>query len=208
MLCEYGCGNEAKYQLKNGRNICCKSPNSCPVIRKKNSEKTKTTNSFSINANQIKMNCTWCKRTTSKSAINRHEKSCYLNPVNLKICPVCGDPIKDYKNNTTCSSKCARQHFSEMYHEFAQIPWKDRSLTYREICFRHHKKQCIVCGETLLVEVHHYDWNHSNDEPENLIPLCPTHHKYLGSQHKHLIEEQVDEYHKTFCQRGGIGRHA
>lgn len=36
--CEYDCGNIAKYQLKNGKWCCCKSPNSCNAIRKKNSE--------------------------------------------------------------------------------------------------------------------------------------------------------------------------
>ena len=38
MLCDYGCGQEAKYQLKNGKWCCCKSFNSCPAIRKKNRE--------------------------------------------------------------------------------------------------------------------------------------------------------------------------
>jgi len=30
-LCEYGCGQEAKYQLKNGKWCCSKSSNSCPT---------------------------------------------------------------------------------------------------------------------------------------------------------------------------------
>jgi hypothetical protein len=37
MLCVYDCGNEAKYQLKNGKWCCSKSSNSCPINRKKNS---------------------------------------------------------------------------------------------------------------------------------------------------------------------------
>ena len=36
-LCEYGCGLDAQYQLKNKRWCCSKSPNSCINIRKKNS---------------------------------------------------------------------------------------------------------------------------------------------------------------------------
>jgi len=36
-ICEYGCGQEVKYQLKNGKQCCSKSQNSCPVIRKKRS---------------------------------------------------------------------------------------------------------------------------------------------------------------------------
>ena len=39
--CEYGCGNEAKFLLKNGKHCCCDSLNKCPSLRKKNSEKVK-----------------------------------------------------------------------------------------------------------------------------------------------------------------------
>ena len=35
MLCDYGCGNEAKYQLKNGKWCCSKHYNSCPAIKEK-----------------------------------------------------------------------------------------------------------------------------------------------------------------------------
>lgn len=41
MLCEYGCGNEAKYQFKNGVWCCSKHSNSCPAIKRKNSIKRK-----------------------------------------------------------------------------------------------------------------------------------------------------------------------
>ncbi len=38
MQCSYGCGQEAKFTLKNGRQCCSKSWNSCPAIRAKNSK--------------------------------------------------------------------------------------------------------------------------------------------------------------------------
>jgi len=38
MLCDYGCGQEAKYQFKNGNWCCSKSHQSCPMVRKKFSE--------------------------------------------------------------------------------------------------------------------------------------------------------------------------
>lgn len=37
-LCEYGCGQQAKFQLKNGKLCCSKSYNSCPCVKKKNSD--------------------------------------------------------------------------------------------------------------------------------------------------------------------------
>jgi len=35
-ICDYGCGQEAKYQFKNGNRCCSKSLNSCPFMREKN----------------------------------------------------------------------------------------------------------------------------------------------------------------------------
>jgi hypothetical protein len=40
-LCEYGCGKEALFTLKNGRKCCKKSANSCEVNRRKNSNGVK-----------------------------------------------------------------------------------------------------------------------------------------------------------------------
>src|SRR5674476_392922 len=38
MKCEYGCGNEAKFQLKNGRWCCEEFHTKCPANKKKNSD--------------------------------------------------------------------------------------------------------------------------------------------------------------------------
>ena len=40
-MCEYGCGQEAKIQLKNGKFCCSFSVNACPEKRRKNSETSK-----------------------------------------------------------------------------------------------------------------------------------------------------------------------
>ena len=37
ILCNYGCGQEAKHQLRNGKWCCSKRHQSCPVNKKKNS---------------------------------------------------------------------------------------------------------------------------------------------------------------------------
>lgn len=41
MECEYGCGQKAKYKLKNGKMCCRPSYNSCPAAKKKNSDGNK-----------------------------------------------------------------------------------------------------------------------------------------------------------------------
>jgi len=74
----------------------------------------------------------------------------------------------------------------------------DTTKHYRAICFKYHKKECIICKENLIVAVHHYDLNHHNNIPSNLVPLCPTHHGYIHSRYKMLIEEKINLYVSGF----------
>lgn len=46
--------------------------------------------------------------------------------------------------------------------------------------------------------VHHYNENHNNNNIFNLIPLCPTHHVYIHSEFKYLIQNIVDNYIENF----------
>ena len=46
MLCDYGCGKEAIYQLKNGKWCCQKSQNSCDAVKNKVVIEIKTVGAF------------------------------------------------------------------------------------------------------------------------------------------------------------------
>lgn len=117
-----------------------------------------------------------------------------------KQCPVC---LNDFitqqghaKEKTTCSKKCSNTYFrsGEDNGNFKHGSGSTSKSSYRVLCFKYHKKECIVCMENVIVEVHHYDGDHKNNSPENLIPLCPTHHKYWHSRHRYLIKEKIDNY--------------
>lgn len=204
MLCKYGCGQEGIFQLKTGERICSDSPNKCPINRNLNSKRQKINYKFPSPQNNpanVKIDCKYCDRKISLSSLNKHLKSCHLNPKNLKLCPVCNNPIdKDYKNKMTCSNKCSKIYFYEKYKNYGKIKWKWRvkNESYRDICFKDHKKCCVICGENLIVAVHHYDEKNNNNDPENLIPLCPTHHIYIHSKYKFIIKECIDEYIHKF----------
>jgi len=43
-ICEYGCGQEARHQFKNGKWCCCKKYNSCPQMRKMVKDRLKINN--------------------------------------------------------------------------------------------------------------------------------------------------------------------
>lgn len=119
------------------------------------------------------------------------------------ICDACDDefiveerehmhPIKErYFCSKSCANSTGGKAKAAKYHP-------DELAQYQTVCFRHHPKECVVCEEQNVVAVHHYNENHDDNRPENLVPLCPTHHIYMHSKHKYLIEDQVAEYVNNF----------
>ena len=114
----------------------------------------------------------------------------------IKECPVCEKEfialIGHKREKQTCSHSCANTYFRSGENN---PNYKGANGTqYREHCWRYHKKECIVCGENRIVAVHHYDGNNKNNEPDNLIPMCPTHHQYYHSSHRHLVVEAIERF--------------
>jgi hypothetical protein len=113
-----------------------------------------------------------------------------------KTCPVCSKEFKTLKNKKekkTCSHACANSYFRSGINN---PNWRESA--YRSTCFKYHKKECIICGEFRIVDVHHLDGNKKNNIPENLVPLCRTHHAYWHSRYKNLIKHQILQYIKKF----------
>jgi HNH endonuclease len=139
----------------------------------------------------IKVECSYCHQNFSKGGIGRHLLVCKSNPEVIKSlgkkCPIC-DTIF-VSSAATCSYSCANKHFKTGKNNGN---WKEDS--YQSTCFESHKKECVICGETKIVAVHHLDHNHKNNDPENLIPMCPTHHQYWHSRYRELVEPKVRAY--------------
>lgn len=105
------------------------------------------------------------------------------------------------KSEYFCTRSCAN-------HRGTGLEWENtvnRTMTrYNTICFTHHEKKCVVCAECLIVAAHHLDGDHHNDDPANLIPLCPTHHQYWHSKNRPLVESQVLTYIKNWKEERGL----
>jgi hypothetical protein len=115
-----------------------------------------------------------------------------------KKCPSCNKLFTTQSGGCnkkiTCGHSCSNKFFASK-----RVP--DKNLKhYTTLCFRYHKKQCIICGENKIVAVHHYDENKKNNNPENLIPMCPTHHQYWHSRYKHIIYNKVVKYRESFIK--------
>ena len=98
------------------------------------------------------------------------------------------------KEKITCSYSCSNTHFRSGVND----PNYKTGDNYRTKCFLYHKKECIICGENKIVAVHHYDENHDNNEIDNLIPLCPTHHQYVHSRYKDEVLDKIKLYITEF----------
>lgn len=184
-FCDRTCKNENS--LRNHQRLCKSNPERDYVkideIRKKG---------------LIKIKCIHCEELFSKTTISRHEKKCNKNPVIIeektKICPVCNNP--HMKSGKTCSHSCSNTY----YRSGKNNGMYKKGSNYRTECFLHHEKKCIVCGEDKIVSVHHYDHNHENNDPSNLIPLCPTHHQYVHSKYVDEVLPIIIEYRQTIIQ--------
>ncbi len=112
-----------------------------------------------------------------------------------KTCPVCRVAFTvphRKRKQVTCSHACSNTFF--------RSTGKDKTKQYRKACFTLNERKCIVCGEDRIVAVHHYDKDHNNMSPENLIPLCPTHHQYMHSRHIVHISDIVELFRKDKMQ--------
>ena len=117
----------------------------------------------------------------------------------VKVCPVCKKTFKVSRSarpQTTCSYECSNTYFRSGENNGMYNKAKD----YATIAFRYHEHKCCICGESLIVHIHHYDGNHLNDEITNFVPLCPTHHQYYHSRFRYLVKDKIDEYHKQFSE--------
>lgn len=102
------------------------------------------------------------------------------------------DSNKKYYCSKTCSNSVGGAANA------ARLEANGEFKSYTVICFKHHKRCCILCGFDKIVEVHHYDYNHHNNVPENLVPLCPNHHQMVHSKYRSEIISDVDAYVKKF----------
>ena len=89
---------------------------------------------------------------------------------------------------------CARKVAAEVMHQKYYAATGKHA--YRTQAWKFHKKECIVCGETKIVAVHHYDEDHANKSKENLIPLCPTHHGYVHSKYRDEVMPIIESFRK------------
>ena len=102
ILCEYGCGQKATHQFKNGKWCCSKNFVSCPEYKKNNSRK-----GIKLKKERKKLKCEKCGREIGTNNYKKHFELCngeintyhvseFLNENNEYECPVCHEIFSKY----------------------------------------------------------------------------------------------------------------
>ena len=118
----------------------------------------------------------------------------------VKICPVCDTEFETLEGHsrekTVCSHSCSNVFFrSGKKNGNFKHGHTRRGSKYRSICFDHYPYKCALCNWKKTVEVHHIDGNNKNNSIENLIPLCPNHHRLtVMNKYKEEIEQKIQEF--------------
>lgn len=140
-----------------------------------------------------------CDKCRKQRALYSGNLRAYRRLVGL--CVDCSNPV--FSNTTRCSKcwdkkyKTRKQLRRERARSGLCIECGVSSPTYRcSGCYartpmgpsfyrsRVDTSKCVVCGFTAVVEVHHRDKDRSNNDLNNLVPLCPNCHSMI---HKKLI---------------------
>lgn len=123
------------------------------------------------------------------------------------ICPECGNSFDRRKNQIAksksglvfCSRSCSCTYMNKHLRAGENNPnWKGgqfkKAHYYTRLALRSYLKRCIVCGcdDMDMLQVHHVDCNHSNDDLSNLAILCANHHLKVHRGGLTLTKEILD----------------
>lgn len=93
--------------------------------------------------------------------------------------------------NVFCSRSCANSINNTLFKSGENHP-SYKGANYRQTAFNLYEHKCIVCGydeDTRILEVHHIDENHSNNNVNNLCILCPNCHRKITLHLYQLTED-------------------
>lgn len=164
-LCDYGCGQEALFVFKNGKRCCHKSKNSCPALRKINSDLHQgSLNSMYGKQHSDETKQKWSQERSGEGNPMYGQKgriSGDKNPRWGKGCLVSGDKNPNWKGGLSKGNLS----------KYAQ-GW---NFDLKESIRIRDNRTCCLCNNPGK-SVHHIDYDKTNHDPKNLVTLCSACH--------------------------------
>jgi hypothetical protein len=131
--------------------------------------------------------------TETYKALQEEKNNRRFGPVldHKKICECCGNEFiwqgrrftKSFERAKFCSRSCSNNR---------QMWWNENATHYRTIALQNWAHECAICGFNKVVAIHHVDEDHFNNDPKNLIPLCPNHHEMVHSKWKYEVQPEIN----------------
>lgn len=160
----------------------------------------------------VKVVCAHCKKEFEKelkkynySIKNGHKHYCSKECVddakrNGKYypCGYCGELVYRTKSELErsksgkvfCNRSCSTSYHNMSIKSGEGHPnYKNGQGSYRNKAFKFYDNVCATCNwheDPRILEVHHIDFNRTNNDIENLIILCPICHRKITNKHYHL----------------------
>lgn len=118
-------------------------------------------------------------------------------------CANCGQEIwkknseikRSLTGNMYCSRSCANGMNNSLF-KTGENHFAFKGKNYRQIAFDLYEHKCGVCGydeDSRILEVHHKDENHDNNDPANLCILCPNCHRKVSLHLYRLTDDFILE---------------
>lgn len=99
------------------------------------------------------------------------------------VCKVCGEK-KEHHAKGMCGNCAQKLFYYDNIRSYNARKMHNIDLkTWNEV-----RKQCIICEFDKAVDLHHLDGNRKNNSRDNLIGLCPNHHKMI---HDMRFKEEI-----------------
>ena len=144
--------------------------NICPLCKQKAREERNKIHT-------VELQCAYCNKTftRAKSKLENSKSGLYF----------CCREHKDLAQRLDSGEK-----FNKIRPEQYGIILTD----YREAAFRKYKHKCAICNwdeDEDVLEVHHINYNHQDNNIDNLIILCPICHKKLTTGKYQIKDNKI-----------------
>lgn len=176
MLCEYGCNQEAKYQLKNGKWCCSEHTSQCPAIKEKNS------NGLKKCYQENRKDCSHLDGIRGQFSKNKSIMSCnkifHKHSIEEIFCI----------NSNVCKSR------------IKELIIKEKILEYKcDICGNMGEWN----NQKIILHVDHINGVNNDNRLENLRFLCPNCHSqtktYCRAKNSRKLLDRIDKEKLVEC---------